>query len=49
MLDHIMVGHYGSKTPLNRIAVVSVLDPKTLSVAAFDSNVMPCYFFLLHN
>lgn len=49
MLDHIMVQHYGVKTPLSRIAVVSVLDPKTLSVAAFDSNVMPYYCFLLHN
>lgn len=40
MLDHIMIEHYGVKTPLNRMAVVSVLDPKTLSVSPFDSNVM---------
>ncbi|KAH6758579.1 Ribosome recycling factor [Perilla frutescens var. frutescens] len=40
MLDHIMVEHYGVKTPLNRMAVVSVLDPKTLSVSPFDSNAL---------
>ncbi|KAG6412638.1 hypothetical protein SASPL_125321 [Salvia splendens] len=40
MLDHIMVEHYGVKTPLNRMAVVSVLDPKTLSVAPFDSTAL---------
>lgn len=40
MLDHIMIEHYGIKTPLNRMAVVSVLDPKTLSVAPFDSNAL---------
>ncbi|KAG6410175.1 hypothetical protein SASPL_128227 [Salvia splendens] len=40
MLDHIMVEHYGVKTPLNRMAVVSVLDPKTLSVSPFDSTAL---------
>ncbi|XP_051117269.1 uncharacterized protein LOC127241990 [Andrographis paniculata] len=38
MLDHITVEHYGVKTPLNRMAVVSVLDPKTLSVTPYDPN-----------
>ncbi|KAG8366785.1 hypothetical protein BUALT_Bualt16G0003900 [Buddleja alternifolia] len=40
MLDHIMVEHYGVKTPLNRMAVVSVLDPKTLSVTPHDPNAL---------
>lgn len=40
MLDHIMVEHYGAKTPLSRMAVVSVLDSKTLSVTPYDPNVM---------
>ncbi|KAL2507410.1 Ribosome recycling factor [Forsythia ovata] len=40
MLDHIMVEHYGVKTPLNRMAVVSVLDPKTLSVTPYDPNAL---------
>ncbi|KAL8474582.1 hypothetical protein ACS0TY_031149 [Phlomoides rotata] len=40
ILDHIMVEHYGVKTPLNRIAVVSVLDPRTLSVTPYDPNAL---------
>ncbi|PIM99344.1 Ribosome recycling factor [Handroanthus impetiginosus] len=40
MLDHIMVEHYGVKTPLNRMAVVSVLDSKTLSVTPYDPNAL---------
>ncbi|CAI9780604.1 unnamed protein product [Fraxinus pennsylvanica] len=40
MLDHIMVEHFGVKTPLNRMAVVSVLDPKTLSVTPYDPNAL---------
>ncbi|KAL2506953.1 Ribosome recycling factor [Forsythia ovata] len=40
MLDHIMVEHYGVKTPLNRMAAVSVLDPKTLSVTPYDPNAL---------
>ncbi|CAA2972216.1 Ribosome recycling factor [Olea europaea subsp. europaea] len=40
MLDHIMVEHFGIKTPLNRMAVVSVLDPKTLSVTPYDPNAL---------
>ncbi|GFP94062.1 ribosome-recycling factor [Phtheirospermum japonicum] len=40
MLDHIMVEQYGVKTPLSRMAVVSVLDPKTLAVTPYDSNAL---------
>ncbi|KAL6507267.1 hypothetical protein OROGR_023462 [Orobanche gracilis] len=40
MLDHIMVEHYGVKTPLHRMAVVSVLDPKTLAITPYDPNVL---------
>ena len=40
MLDHIIVETGGVKMPLSRIAVVSVLDPKTLSVAPYDPDVM---------
>ncbi|XP_028760667.1 uncharacterized protein LOC114719356 isoform X1 [Neltuma alba] len=36
MLDHIIVETGGIKMPLNRIAVVSVIDPKTLSVNPYD-------------
>lgn len=40
MLDHIIVETGGVKMPLGRIAVVSVLDSKTLSVTPYDPNVI---------
>ncbi|CAN4115021.1 unnamed protein product [Withania somnifera] len=36
MLDHIIVETGGVKTPLCRMAVISMLDPKTLSVNPYD-------------
>lgn len=39
MLDHIMVETGGAKISLNRVAVVSVIDPQTLSVTPYDPNV----------
>ncbi|XP_078441562.1 ribosome recycling factor [Wolffia australiana] len=40
ILDHIMVDSNGGKVPLSRIAVVSVLDPKSLSVMPYDPDVL---------
>ncbi|CAL1358345.1 unnamed protein product [Linum trigynum] len=40
MLDHIIVETGGVKMPLNRLAVVSVMDPKTLSVNPYDPNTL---------
>ncbi|XP_060183699.1 uncharacterized protein LOC132613616 [Lycium barbarum] len=40
MLDHIIVETGGVKTPLCRMAVISVLDPKTLSVNPYDPNTL---------
>ncbi|KAK4359705.1 hypothetical protein RND71_021934 [Anisodus tanguticus] len=40
MLDHIIVDTGGVKTPLCRMAVISVLDPKTLSVNPYDPNTL---------
>ncbi|PKI39837.1 hypothetical protein CRG98_039770 [Punica granatum] len=40
MLDHIIVETSGVKMALNRLAVVSVLDPKTLSVNPYDPNTV---------
>jgi ribosome recycling factor len=40
MLDHIIVETGGVKMPLSRIALVSVLDPKTLSVNPYDPEVL---------
>lgn len=39
MLDHIIVETGGMKMTLNRVALVSVLDPKTLSVNPYDPQV----------
>lgn len=39
MLDHILVETGGGKMPLNHVAVVSVLDSKTLSVTPYDPDV----------
>ncbi|KAF3672098.1 putative phosducin-like protein 3 [Capsicum annuum] len=40
MLDHIIVETGGVKTPLCRMAVISVLDPKTLSVNPYDPDAV---------
>nr|AKM76775.1 ribosome recycling factor [Erodium chrysanthum] len=40
MLDHIIVETGGVKTPLSRIALVSVLDSKTLSVNPYDPDTL---------
>ncbi|KMZ68703.1 putative Ribosome recycling factor [Zostera marina] len=40
MLDHIIVEINGAKMPLNRVSLVSVLDPKTLSVMPYDPNAL---------
>lgn len=39
MLDHIVVETGGTKMPLNHLALVSVLDPKTLSINPYDPDV----------
>ena len=39
MLDHIVVETGGIKMPLNHLALVSVLDPKTLSINPYDPDV----------
>lgn len=39
MLDHILVETGGAKMPLNHVAVVSVIDSKTLSVTPYDPTV----------
>ncbi|XP_027354732.1 uncharacterized protein LOC113864804 isoform X2 [Abrus precatorius] len=40
MLDHIIVETSGVKMPLNRVAVVSVIDSKTLSVNPYDPQTL---------
>lgn len=46
MLDHIIVETDGIKMQLNHLAVVSVIDSKTLSVNPYDPNVrVPILFY----
>eukprot|EP00252_Welwitschia_mirabilis_P022394 TRINITY_DN6044_c0_g1_i5.p1 TRINITY_DN6044_c0_g1~~TRINITY_DN6044_c0_g1_i5.p1 ORF type:complete len:235 (+),score=50.74 TRINITY_DN6044_c0_g1_i5:119-823(+) len=40
MLDHIIIEASGSRTPLSRMAAVSVLDSQTLNVLPYDSSAI---------
>ena len=40
LLDHVMVVSYGSETPLNQVASISVLDARTLSVTPWDKSLV---------
>jgi ribosome recycling factor len=39
LLDHVRVDAYGSPTPLNQVASVSVPDPRTLMIKPFDPSL----------
>jgi ribosome recycling factor len=36
LLDHITVPYYGTDTPINQVANITVLDPRTLGVTAYE-------------
>ncbi|MDF1677499.1 MAG: ribosome recycling factor [Legionellaceae bacterium] len=40
LLDHVRVDYYGSPTPLNQVASVSVTDARMLSVVPFEKTMM---------
>ena len=40
MLDGIMVDYYGSLTPINQLASVSIQEGKTIAIKPFDRNVV---------
>lgn len=40
LLDHIKVNYYGNPTPLNQVASITVSDPRTLTVTAWDKNAV---------
>ena len=40
MLDGIMVDYYGSPTPINQLASVSIQEGKTIAIKPFDRNVI---------
>lgn len=41
ILDGISVNYYGSDTPLNQVANVTVLDARTLSISAWEKSMVP--------
>ncbi len=40
LLEHIMVPYYGSEVPINQVANINVLDPRTLGVVPFEKPLM---------
>jgi ribosome recycling factor len=40
LLDHVTVDYYGTPTPINQVANVSVLDPRTLGVAPWEKKML---------
>lgn len=41
ILDGLMVPYYGADTPLSQVANVSILDARTLSISAWEKNMVP--------
>lgn len=41
LLDHLTVSYYGTETPLNQVASVSVADPRTLLVSPWEKKIVP--------
>jgi ribosome recycling factor len=41
MLDAITVEYYGSQTPINQVAAISVPDARTLGVSPWEKNMIP--------
>jgi ribosome recycling factor len=39
ILDHVMVDYYGSPTPINQVAKVTLLDSRTISVTPFEKKM----------
>jgi len=39
ILDHVMVDYYGSPTPLNQVAKVTLLDSRTIGVTPFEKKM----------
>lgn len=41
LLDHVKVDYYGTATPINQLATLSVPDPTTIVVQSWDPTVLP--------
>ena len=40
LLDHVMVDYYGSATPINQVAKVTLIDGRTIGVAPFEKKLV---------
>ena len=41
LLDHVAVDYYGTATPLNQLAKITLLDARTIAVAPFEKKLLP--------
>lgn len=41
LLDHISVDYYGSQTPINQVATLSLLDARTIAVSPYEKRLAP--------
>jgi ribosome recycling factor len=41
LVEHVKVNYYGTPTPLNQVAQVSIPDPKTIQIASWDQSAIP--------
>jgi ribosome recycling factor len=41
LLDHIHVSYYGADMPLNQVANVNIVDPRTLGVTPYEKSMVP--------
>lgn len=41
LLDHVTVPYYGTETPLNQVASISVGDPRTLVIQTWEKKLVP--------
>ena len=41
LLDHVSVDYYGTATPLNQLAKITLLDARTIGVAPFEKKLLP--------
>lgn len=41
LLDHLHVSYYGSDVPINQVANVNVVDPRTLGVSPYEKSMVP--------
>lgn len=41
LLDHVLADYYGTPTPINQIAKITLLDARTISVTPFEKKMAP--------